>query len=190
MIYCQPPITIILPTLGRKTLPIAVKSVMEQTKPCCLCIIFDTEKKTFDDNRKKYENTKTTVLWSGHCRNSGQSRNLGLQTIKTQWAGFLDDDDYLDTNYVKEMMAAAKNCDVVRGKILHNNKIEQYRHVEDYGLSTAINFIVRKSLNVKFNTYHDPYDDSNYLRACKASGAVFALSEAIYCYTVKGHFRA
>lgn len=87
-------LTIIIPTINRPTLQRAVKSVLEQTVPCELIVVSD-------------------LRHSG----AGPTRNRAIQSARTEWLGFLDDDDTLKPNYHQVMQENWDNYDLVVSRI-------------------------------------------------------------------------
>ena len=74
----NPLITILIPTVGRKSLAPAIDSVNRQTVPCSYI-----------------------VEWDKDGIGAGPTMNRGLLRVQTPWAGNLDDDDLLDPRYVE-----------------------------------------------------------------------------------------
>jgi len=111
-------ITFIIPTIGRKTLINSLQSLISQDNPnWCAIVIFDGVSKNItsniiiDDERITYLYIDKKIGVSNHA---GNVRNFGIKHSKTEWCGFLDDDDCLTPNYVS----------------LFYNTIENYKEVE------------------------------------------------------------
>jgi glycosyltransferase involved in cell wall biosynthesis len=48
-----------------------------------------------------------------HKENGGQSsaRNLGIQSVTSEWVTFVDSDDYVERDYVEVLLSLVKSCD-------------------------------------------------------------------------------
>jgi cellulose synthase/poly-beta-1,6-N-acetylglucosamine synthase-like glycosyltransferase len=119
-------ITFIIPTVNRPTLSRTINSLINQKNPNWECIvIFDgVESKIFEDDRIK--TIKIPKIGEGDERigRAGKVRDYGIKICKTEWIGFLDDDDTLDPNYVDTLFSKYSKYDFVlwRMKLL-NGKI-------------------------------------------------------------------
>ena len=105
-------ITFIIPTICRSTLDRSLLSLKNQTNPNWNAIVvFDgiTPTITNEDERIKFLIIeKKGNGWSGHVRNEG------MKHVKTEWVGFLDDDDTLTPDYVEKFQIETKsNPDVI-----------------------------------------------------------------------------
>ena len=84
---------------------------------------------------REYENKYPQIHVIALDKNSGvaTARNAGIDAARGEYLGFVDSDDYVDTDFYEKLYAAAKkeNADMVRGnvKILHYNGISS-RHKE------------------------------------------------------------
>ena len=102
-------ISVIIPTYNRKkTLKKAIESVLSQTDRDLELIIVDdgstdgTEKlvNEYKDARIKYFKRENHGI--------GASRNFGIDNASGEYLTFVDSDDYLDENFVKNMYKKAK----------------------------------------------------------------------------------
>lgn len=116
-------ITFVIPTIGRKSLINSINSLINQTNPNWNCIVvFDgIDKIEFTDERI----TSIAIPKMGgrsmvHGM-SGLVRNEGLKLCKSEWIGFLDDDDTLDSNYVEVLMKKYKDYDFVIWRMIDMN---------------------------------------------------------------------
>lgn len=81
--------------MHRPTLTRAVQSILNQTRPVELIVVGDNQK-------------------SG----AGPTRNRAMQSVRTEWVGFLDDDDVLFPNYAQEMAEHFNHADLILSRIL------------------------------------------------------------------------
>ena len=84
-------VTVVIPTLGRKSLEKAVESALHQTRlPEKILIIDDS----IDQSVQAYSDSRIEVLRTGGKKGPAYARNLGMGSSKSEWVAFLDDDDY------------------------------------------------------------------------------------------------
>ena len=102
----QPLVTFIVPSIGRETLPRALRSIDAQTDRAFLAILVMDGCEApacaadFSWLRVIYNPVRTGVR-----NHAGAVRNLAIAEADTEWVAFLDDDDTLSPRYV-EMLAA------------------------------------------------------------------------------------
>ena len=95
-------ITFIIPTIGRKTLSNAIKSLLEQDdNNWNAIIIFDGVKNiellNINDNRLK-------CIEIDKMNSAGYVRNIAFNYVSnTDWIGFLDDDDTISSDYISKL---------------------------------------------------------------------------------------
>ena len=110
-------ITFIVPTIGRSTLDRSLLSLKNQTNPNWNAIVvFDgiTPTITNDDDRIQFLTIEKTGSNVDNNSRSGYVRNEGMQHVKTEWIGFLDDDDVLTPDYVEKFnIEAQRHSDVI-----------------------------------------------------------------------------
>ena len=116
-------ITFIIPSVNRPTLDSSVNSLLGQTNPNWKCIIIydGVSGKTYDDNRIQVINSEKIGLFGERNGQSGLVRNKGLSLAKTEWVGFLDDDDTLHPDYTKLLFEKYYNYDFVIWKMKYPN---------------------------------------------------------------------
>jgi len=116
-------ITFIIPSLARPTLQMTVNSLLNQTNPSWKCVIvYDgVDGPSFDDDRiTTLKITKT----GNHTKKLGESglvRNVGIKMVDTDWIGFLDDDDTIDSKYVETLFEKYINYDFVVWRMKNTN---------------------------------------------------------------------
>lgn len=108
-------ITIIIPTVNRPTLELSVNSLINQTNPNWnALILFDgIKKRNFKDKRIKTLSIPKVGRFGLRHGNAGLVRNVGISKVKTEWIGFLDDDDTLTPDYVELLLNKYKDYDLV-----------------------------------------------------------------------------
>ena len=118
-----PLITFIIPTINRPSLRRSIDSLINQTFGNWRCIlVFDgVEKTDFYDWRITSISIPKTGLFGSKHGQSGLVRNEGLKMAKTQWIGFLDDDDTLDKRYVETLFNKYFNYDVILWRMRYKN---------------------------------------------------------------------
>lgn len=119
----EPFITFIIPSLNRPTITRTVDSLLNQTNPNWNAIIlYDGVVGTvFDDERIKTLDIPKTGLVGPANGQSGLVRNVGIKMVKTEWIGFLDDDDTIHPNYVKTLNEKYLNNDFVVWRMKYQN---------------------------------------------------------------------
>jgi glycosyltransferase involved in cell wall biosynthesis len=108
-------ITFIIPSIGRESLTKSIQSLVNQTNQNWKCIvIYDgVDGQNFDDPRIQVIKIDKIGGNSPHHGMSGLVRNEGLKICDTEWIGFLDDDDTLHPNYVKDLFEKYSNFDFI-----------------------------------------------------------------------------
>lgn len=108
-------ITFIIPSIARDTLSRSVKSLINQTNPNWQCIIIydGVEGPNFNDNRIKILKTEKIGNNKNKLGESGLVRNIGIKESKTEWIGFLDDDDTIHPDYVKTLFEKYSSFDFI-----------------------------------------------------------------------------
>ena len=116
-------ITFIIPSLNRSTITRTVDSLLNQTNPNWNAIIlYDGVVGTvFDDERIKTLDIPKTGLVGPANGQSGLVRNVGIKMVKTEWIGFLDDDDTIDVNYVSTLSEKYLEKDFVVWRMKYQN---------------------------------------------------------------------
>ena len=108
-------ITFIIPSINRPTIDNTIQSLLNQTNPKWECfILYDgVEGKNFDDPRIKIFNLNKLGKKGERHGNAGLVRNEGIKMCKTEWIGFLDDDDTIHEDYVKTLFEKYTSYDFV-----------------------------------------------------------------------------
>lgn len=144
-------ITFIIPTLNRPTLERTITSLINQNNPNWEAIvIFDGVEPielSTDPRIRSIQIAKT-----GKSNHAGEVRNQGIQQVKTEWIGFVDDDDYLSPDYVDcldEEIKLNNNVEVVIFRMYHPIRAEVIpapQHKNFLKCHVGISFSMKTSL--------------------------------------------
>jgi glycosyltransferase involved in cell wall biosynthesis len=145
-------VTFIVPTVGRDTLNVSLKSILQQTNSNWECIvIFDgiPSQKIYNDPRITY----LEVLKTGRRNNAGEVRNYGMQFVKTEWVAFLDDDDSISDDYVEKLILETESNPLIETFIfrmyqphLNTPLCPPKDDMNFYKARVGISFAMKKSL--------------------------------------------
>lgn len=115
-------ITFVIPSINRPTITRTVNSLLSQTNPNWNCIIIydGVEGTTFEDKRIRTINSPKIGLVGPNNGQSGLVRNVGLKECKTEWIGFLDDDDTIDSRYVETLISKYSKYDFVVWRMVYD----------------------------------------------------------------------
>jgi glycosyltransferase involved in cell wall biosynthesis len=207
----KPLISFIVPTsLSRPSLFSTIQSILAQTKNEWETLVgIDTKsmenasnfvpiEETVKDSRIKVINVNSSTSDRGDCGNgAGGIRNVLIKNYsRSQWVGFVDDDDAIDSCYVKFLLEALsfdKNVDLVifTMRLTSGYLIPTRRHFQKHYILknyVGISFAVRKSL---FLTEPRPLEfkascteDYDLLRDAFTMGYNLMLSDCV-AYQVK-----
>lgn len=116
-------ITFIIPSLNRPTIKRTIESLLSQTSEKWKAIvIYDgVDGELFEDERIKTIKIDKTGLVGPKNGQSGLVRNEGIKLTETDWIGFLDDDDTIDSNYVKTLIEKYTKYDFVVWRMKYEN---------------------------------------------------------------------
>lgn len=167
-------IDFIVPSVGRETLPNSCNSLLNQTAPNWKCYVgFDGLNKSQVSNALLVEDSRINYLYlpeklgtSEFHGNAGRVRNKIMESIETrsEWTGFLDDDDTLSQYYVEilnnEVQREKYDCYVFR--MNHNGNIippyDMDTLQQNYvGISFCVNteFLVNNNISFVNNNAED-----------------------------------
>lgn len=126
-------ISLIVPSHhGRKNLPHCLRAIFEQDlAPELLEIIFIINGE--DDGSVDYLKHISTQVTTGytfvihHCQQAGvgNARNQGVALASRQYIAFLDDDDFISSNYLSSLYAFAKPTTLVLSQLQNVETIEE-----------------------------------------------------------------
>jgi glycosyltransferase involved in cell wall biosynthesis len=117
----NPIITFIIPSVNRETLTNSINSILNQTNPNWnVIVIYDgVVGPNFNDERIKTLESHKQGLFGPNNGQSGLVRNIGIQMAKTEWIGFLDDDDTIHPDYVKTLFEKYLEYDFVVWRMIY-----------------------------------------------------------------------
>lgn len=116
-------ITFIIPSVNRPSLKNTLRSLVKQTNPNWKCIVvYDgVDGPRFDDDRIKIIKNEKVGLFGPANGQAGLVRNVGIKEVKSEWIGFLDDDDSINENYVETLFSKYNDYDFVVWRMKYTN---------------------------------------------------------------------
>lgn len=133
-INLNPSVSVIVPVYnGEKTIERCIQSILKQTyKNISIIVVDDGSTDQTEKILKKFvDNDKVTIL---HEKNSGAShaRNVAIQKVKTDLISFVDSDDYVEVDFVKNMVEGLRvsNADMCITGInyIYGDKVKQSKY--------------------------------------------------------------
>jgi glycosyltransferase involved in cell wall biosynthesis len=169
-------ITFIIPTIGRESLKNSIQTVLNQDDSDWKCIVvFDGVKKNIDidinDERIIFFEIDKTGGNEGDLKStSGLVRNFGIKkSEETEWIGFLDDDDYLSSDYItklKKEIEMNEDIEVCIFRMGYKNKYiiptKDDKNINRFRV--GISFAVKKYITEKVSFTNNPFEDFIYLK--------------------------
>ena len=134
-------ISIIIPSYNRKKqLKKAIDSCLSQSEKNIEIIVVDDGSTDNTDQMVNSFNDKRIKYYKRDNHGIGASRNFGIDNAIGEYITFVDSDDYLDENFIKNMYEKAKNekldilvCDYIN--FYKNNKTEE-KHIGYFETTT------------------------------------------------------
>lgn len=177
-------ITFIIPTIGRRSLPYAITSIINQTNNNWQAIIiFDGIKPTIEIDDERVTIMQIDKKGIGH-NSAGLVRNMGIEHVKTEWIGFLDDDDYLTNDYIDSFykeLSINSDADVVifrmiysNGEILPELETDNF-YVDHVGISFAIKKTIYDS-SIHLHFVPSTNEDFQYLNKIRQNNYKMVIS--------------
>lgn len=166
-------ITIVIPSVGRQTLPRTLRSLLDQDDPDWYCIVgFDgvseidsTPNIIIDDRIKYVYSPRREPL----IKNAGPVRNQIIPLVVTKWMAFLDDDDTLRTTYVSTFKETiSQNLD------LSAMTVRMSYDLDDKATTPYVQDVLRGKIGISFavNTEFIRDNDITFL-SCSAEDHFF-----------------
>ena len=167
-------ITFIIPTIGRESLRNSIQSILNQDDANWKCIvIFDGIKKNIDIDDERitfFEIDKTGGNESDVKSTSGLVRNVGIKNSgETEWIGFLDDDDYISSDYISKLKKEIEMNEAIEVCIFRMGYRNKYiiptkddKNINRYRV--GISFAVKKYVTEKVSFTNNPFEDFIYLK--------------------------
>jgi len=188
-------ITFIIPTLGRKTLTRALKSIqLQKDADWKAIIVFDGIKCNLPEDYliDKFQIVEINKSGKeiGNLSQAGQVRNHAFDLVDSEWIGFLDDDDYLRDNYITCLREEDTNdLELILFRMLTNKVTPSYgintiQHNEA-GISFAIKNSTIKRHNARF--VNDTSEDYKFLKDLENKGVKYKVSEHITYDVCRNH---
>jgi glycosyltransferase involved in cell wall biosynthesis len=183
-------ITFIIPTIGRPTLSKSIQSLINQTnKNWEAIVIFDGIKPNIEVNDERIKVIQ--IDKKGRDKNSaGLVRNIGIELAKTNWIGYLDDDDYLANDYIDcfyEELNLNPDTDVVIFRMTHYKTILPELETDNFYLNhVGISFVMKKKIfDNKLIFVPSSSEDYEYLNLMRNNNYKIIISPYIK-YFVRG----
>jgi hypothetical protein len=169
-------ITFIIPTIGRESLKDSIESLNKQKdNDWKAIIIFDGVDVNIDINLDKIKIIKIDKVGFIDKKNcAGLVRNIGIKHCdNTEWIGFLDDDDYLSSDYIcnlKEEIRLNNQIEICIFRMAYDNKcILPTKHDKNIiRTHVGISFSIKKYItdNIVFN--NNPFEDYLFLKEAQS----------------------
>ena len=166
-------ITFIIPTLGRYSIHNTIGSLHGQSDSDWKAIaVFDNHDVTIntDDKLSAFRFDKPPGNGPGIVRNEA------LPLVDTEWTGFVDDDDYLDKDYIRRLKLFGKDNDLVvfSYKDMQNGNTQPPLHFRtivycNVGISFAVRTRFIQDNNIKFSK--GSCEDYSFIMECVNAGA-------------------
>ena len=185
-------ITFIIPTIGRLSLLESIKSLIEQDDTDWKAIIiFDGIKNNFEITDKRIKIIEIEKIGNLDKKNSaGNVRNIGFKhAINTEWIGFLDDDDYLSSNYIsklKEEISIHNEIEVCIFRMGYENKCI-LPTIHDKNIirnRVGISFAIKKYITDCIQFTNNPFEDFIFLKNAQSKNYKILISSFV-CYFVR-----
>ncbi|MCU1453605.1 MAG: glycosyltransferase [Acidimicrobiales bacterium] len=110
-------ISVVIPTVGRRSLRAAVNSVLEQ-EGVQVEVIIVADLPLEDCQCLSYSDQRVHVISTGGGKGAGYARQLGTETGSRQWVAYLDDDDLWSPDKLMRQHLAATDESLAMGSVL------------------------------------------------------------------------
>ena len=102
----KPRVTVVIPTINRESLPIALSSVTEQTFQDFEVIVVD------DSVDQSVLSNGFQVIRTGGLCGVSKARNLGMSNVETEFTALLDDDDIWHKEFLERQLSNFVNLGI------------------------------------------------------------------------------
>lgn len=161
-------LSVIIPCYNsEKTIDETISCILNQTmKEIFIICIDDFSKDSTYEKLKKYSNYENVkIVKNDYNKGAAYCRNLGIKLANTEFIGFIDSDDKVDTNYYEELFKAQRNhdADIVVTDIVSinsendkyyakccNGELSKYNIIDNGMSASSCNKIIRKCLIEKY----------------------------------------
>lgn len=150
----HPIITFVIPTIGRPTLSRTINSLKKlNNRNWKAVIVFDGIEPNIIKDDDRITIIKTDKKEGKDKNSAGNVRNKAYKYIHTEWIGFVDDDDTLNSHYIDYLLKYNNMYDLdvlIFRMIYENGKILPKLGDNDFKESeVGISFCLRKDIAVK-----------------------------------------
>lgn len=117
-------ISVIVPVYNvEKYIEECIESILNQTlKDIEIIIVNDGTKDNSMKKVEKYLSDSRIIVINKENGGLSSARNAGLKIAKGKYISFVDSDDFIDKNMLRDLFYAAEECDIVSSEmILYNN---------------------------------------------------------------------
>ena len=110
-----------------------IESIINQTFRDFELIVLDDE--SMDQSAEiietilKETNLSYHIISSKHI-GSSKLRELGIKHALGEWIGFVDGDDYVESNYYEEMMRYVNDYDMITSSVMIDNERKNHQHIQ------------------------------------------------------------
>lgn len=185
-------VTFVIPSLNRPSLKRTLTSLIQQSDLDWKAIVvydgilptrvnFDTEKRIEHFFAEKQEG------------GAGIVRNIGLDQVDSEWTAFVDDDDYLKSNYIERLKYYSPNYDLVdfTYRDVENGNTQPPPNLHklvscNFGISFAIRTKFMNDNKIRFTA--GGIEDYRFLQECLDKGARWIITHEINYFV--GHRNA
>ena len=163
----------IIPSIGRDTLDRTLISLVNQRNDKWSCsLIFDNvdyNPSVKDDRIKLIKLDKKYGDKISYHGNGGKVRNFGLDLeIEDKWVSFVDDDDFLMTNYVQDLVDLDEYDIIIhKAKYLKDGSVlprDEKIYIGNVGIFFSVKTYIIKTNNIRFD--NGEYEDIEFLIKC------------------------
>jgi len=186
-----PLITFIIPTIGRDTLINSINSLLNlDDNDWNAIVIFDGIDKIDLLNDPRIKSIKIEKHGKEEFKNNaGLVRNIGFNYVKTEWIGFLDDDDYLSPDYIsclKNEIKMNSNIDLCLFRMgFENGCILPSKFDKNIIRNKAgISFALKTKITEKIKFINSPFEDYIFLKEVQNNKYKIVISSYV-CYFVR-----
>lgn len=184
-------ITFILPTVGRPSLIYPIQSLLKQSDNVWKCIIILDGCKLPDNCINIIENNKNKFILlpiekrgGGTNKGAGYVRNAATNYVESEWVAFIDDDDTISSEYVKNANSIIKenttiDCILFRAIVPQGIVVPDPKSLDIQLGRTFISYCCKTSVfkEIQFNQGKD--EQYEFINSIKNRGYKILLSKYV-----------
>ncbi len=184
-------ITFILPTLGRPSLIYPIQSLLKQSDIRWNCIIVldgcklpDNCVNIIENNREKFILLPIEKRGAGTNKGAGYVRNAATNYVESEWVAFIDDDDTVSSEYVKNANSIIKenttiDCILFRAIVPQGIVVPDPKSLDIQRGRTFISYCCKTSIfkEIQFNQVKD--EQYEFINLIKNRGYKILLSKYV-----------